>query len=365
MSYTTNALSTNSLSAGTNQLMVIDVNGCVTNTSVVITNPNSPTITVTTNSIICFGINSGAVNTSVIGGTPTYSYSWSNGANSSNISNLAAGTYTVIVVDVNNCLTTQSASIAQPTSAIAMVVSNISNVNCFGQNTGSANAIVNGGTPSYTYTWLPVNNNTANLINASAGIYTITVMDANGCSTGSVITINSASSSSLLATIASSTQATCGSDNGEAFVNAVGGSPNYNYLWLPNNLTSANVTGLAVGSYTVIVSDTYNCKDTITFQLDCKTALFIPEMFSPNADGKNDFFVIKGIESYPNNSISIFNRWGGLVYFKEKYNNTWNGTASVSNATGKGLLPASTYFVVFDFGDNTSKPYHGFVELKY
>ena len=364
MCYTTSALSTNSLSAGTNQLMIIDANGCVTYTTVVITNPNSPTITVTTNSIMCNGNNTGSINTAVIGGTPTYSYNWSNGANTSNLSNLSAGGYTIIVIDINNCLATQSSTIAQPTSALSLTVSNITGVNCFGQNTGSALAIANGGTANYTYTWLPVNTNTPSLVNVAAGNYTITVMDANGCSTGSVIAINNSSNNLLLATIASSTQATCGQDNGEVSINVVGGSPSYNYMLLPTNATSANLTGLAVGSYTLIVSDTYNCKDTLTFLLDCKTALFIPEIFSPNSDGVNDFFSIT--PSYCKHlSFEIRNRWGKIIMKGEKDVSgkevivLWDGNKDEETAS------EGVYFYVIELTSyqNKTKTFKGFVEL--
>ena len=109
----------------------------------------------------------------------------------------------------------------------------------------------------------------------------------------------------------------------------------------------------------------YGCLDTLQLVLDCKIDLLIPQIFSPNGDGKNEKFEIKAIVNYPHSSLSIFNRWGSLVYAKQNYNNEWDGKANVGDATGNSLLPSGTYFVILDFGDGEKKPYHGYVELTY
>ncbi len=79
---------------------------------------------------------------------------------------------------------------------------------------------------------------------------------------------------------------------------------------------------------------------------------FIPEGFSPNDDGINDLFVIRGVDQYPNNTIIIFNRWGNEVYNAKSYKNTWNGKSSSNLTVGGDALPVGTYFYVFDFGTN-------------
>nr|WP_315223363.1 gliding motility-associated C-terminal domain-containing protein [uncultured Flavobacterium sp.] len=78
--------------------------------------------------------------------------------------------------------------------------------------------------------------------------------------------------------------------------------------------------------------------------------------FTPNNDGANDLFRIDCIESYPNNELKVFNRWGALVYSKLNYENDWNGTANVSGTISRGdLLPTGTYFYVIDIGNGTVK----------
>jgi gliding motility-associated-like protein len=92
------------------------------------------------------------------------------------------------------------------------------------------------------------------------------------------------------------------------------------------------------------------------------TDFFIPEGFSPNNDGINDLFVIRGIENYPNNSIQIFNRWGNLVYETNGYKNKWDGKSTMGITYGSEGLPVSTYFYLFDFG-NGSKIRKGTIYL--
>jgi gliding motility-associated-like protein len=113
------------------------------------------------------------------------------------------------------------------------------------------------------------------------------------------------------------------------------------------------------------VVDANNCKDTLVHTITCRFDLYVPEIFSPNGDGKNDKFEIKAIGDYPNISIQIFNRWGSLVYTKPNYNNEWDGRANVGDALGTSALPAGTYFVVLEFGDGKTEPYKGYVMLEY
>ena len=91
--------------------------------------------------------------------------------------------------------------------------------------------------------------------------------------------------------------------------------------------------------------------------------LIIPDVITPNNDGKNDFFVIKGIEQYPGSEIQIFNRWGNIVYKKsEGYDNSWDGTNQYGMTIGTRELPVGTYFYVLDLGNGT-EVYKGYIYL--
>jgi hypothetical protein len=102
--------------------------------------------------VLCFGNPTGSIDLSVTGGTAPYTYAWSNGASSQDITALVAGTYSVTVTDNNGCTATASVTITQPAAALALSTTQV-NVLCFGNATGSIDLIVNGGTAPYTYAW--------------------------------------------------------------------------------------------------------------------------------------------------------------------------------------------------------------------
>ncbi len=138
-------------------------------------------------------------------------------------------------------------------------------------------------------------------------------------------------------------------------------------MWV--DLGSENIMGnLYTGS---VESVSFNPKDyeIITIGSDFKGVLgeesfFIANSFSPNGDGINDYLVIEGIERKPNNLLQIFNRWGALVYSKEKYDNTWDGTSEHKLTIGKGRgLPTGTYFYLLKIYDTDDKTYTGFIHL--
>ncbi len=94
----------------------------------------------------------------------------------------------------------------------------------------------------------------------------------------------------------------------------------------------------------------------------CGVALEIPEGFSPNGDNTNDTWIIPGVEEFPENTMTVFNRWGAQVYSKAPYDNSWDGTCT-ENAIGGNLLPEGTYFFVFKTGPN-GETKNGYVYIK-
>jgi large repetitive protein len=90
--------------------------------------------------------------------------------------------------------------------------------------------------------------------------------------------------------------------------------------------------------------------------------LMIPEVFTPNYDGVNDYFVINGIFAYLENNLKIFNRWGNLVYEADYYQNDWFGTSEIGFELNSGELPDGTYFYILDLG-NGEDPKTGYIYL--
>ncbi|MGJ8722632.1 MAG: SprB repeat-containing protein, partial [Salinibacterium amurskyense] len=140
------------LIAGTYYVSIVDANGCSNNDSIVIGQPNSSLdIQSTTTPVVCYGQANGFATTSVSGGTPSYTYLWSNGGTSASITGLVAGTYSVIATDANNCTIYDTVTVSQPTPLV--IASTTTPVVCYGQANGFATTSVSGGTPSYTYLW--------------------------------------------------------------------------------------------------------------------------------------------------------------------------------------------------------------------
>ena len=141
----------------------------------------------------------------------------------------------------------------------------------------------------------------------------------------------------------------------------VGGTYNWSgpngYSSTDQNPTILNSTVADAGTYTLIVSSN-NCvseRATVSIEVNkCSTIdFFIPEGFSPNGDGINDVFFIRGLDVYPSNSITIFNRWGDKVFEANPYQNNWDGKAQNGVIVGGDELPIGIYFYVLDLGDSS------------
>jgi gliding motility-associated-like protein/uncharacterized repeat protein (TIGR01451 family) len=131
-----------------------------------------------------------------------------------------------------------------------------------------------------------------------------------------------------------------------------------------NNGASESLTITAVvnstGNYTNTatidgIEDDLNPLDDVSTTETFPGDFFIPEGYSPNDDGINDFFVIRGIDSYPENSIVIFNRWGNKVFEASPYKNTWDGKSTMGLRVGGDELPVGTYFYVLDLKNDLAK----------
>ena len=224
--------------------------------------PNGITTTITVDSnASCYGIADGGVTVVANGGTivTDYSYLWDdpNAQNTASATNLAAGTYTVTVTDDNGCSTIDNVTISEPDALFAIPLL-VNHVSCNGLTDGSATVLGVGGTitADYGYLWNdPTAQATATATNLTAGTYTITITDDNGCSADSTIDI--IQPNALTATHTIDAQVTCfGRSDGQATVTPSGGTNPYTYLWDdPAAQTTATATGLSAGTYTCTVTD--------------------------------------------------------------------------------------------------------------
>jgi gliding motility-associated-like protein len=244
------------LCPGTYTLTVTDANGCTNTRTVVITQPNTLTVSINTSPITCSNSCNGTAAAVVGGGTPTYTYLWSPGNQTgASIGSLCAGNYTVQVTDNNGCVATASVALTQPNALVLNASS--TNVTCNGSCDGSASIAASGGTPGYTYSWAPGGQTTPSITGLCSGTYTVTVTDAAGCTDTRTITITQPPA--ILANVTHNDVSCNGGCNGTATANATGGTGPYTYLWSPNGQTTNGITGLCAGNYTITITDANGC----------------------------------------------------------------------------------------------------------
>ena len=262
------------LTAGSYTVTVTDVFGCksLATTSPDITQPPPILINVLKTNVSCFGGNDGTGSAIASGGTFGYTYQWLPiGTFGSSISNLSANNYTVQVTDTNGCLQTLPVIISEP-SQLNLVISSTSNVNCFGGNDGTAAITGGGGTPFYTYNWLPSGGNDSIGTGLLAGNYKVIITDFKGCKDSSSVTITQPVQALSVTSTVSPTSCFGGS-NGTVSISAIGGTPSYSYQWTPAVSTNDTASGLIPGNYTLLVTDSKNCQVNLSFGITEPSAI--------------------------------------------------------------------------------------------
>ncbi len=273
------------LSVGTYKVVGTDVAGCTTTKSITINQPQQLVINETHSNISCNGGNNGLIDITVSGGTGTYSYAWNNGATTEDISSLTAGTYTVTVTDGNNCSAKKTIVLTEPNEL--SLSETHTDVTCNDDNglsnDGSIQITVAGGTAPYIYFWNNGSSN-ASISSLAAGDYSVTVTDANNCSSSIDVTIVNPE---LLTLTNILTHVTCNDDSGSSGdgsidITVAGGTPGYSYNWTTSDgggLIGANEdqSGLQSGNYTVIVTDNNGCVTEHSFVITKPQLLTITE----------------------------------------------------------------------------------------
>jgi len=315
------------LAAGTYTTMVTDANGCTQTETVTITASNTLSVTVSYTQAGCT-ISNGTATANTSGGTNPLTYNWDNGQTMQTATALAASTYTVIVTDANGCSQSQSVIVTASNTLSVSVVSTQAGCTV---NNGTATANASGGSAPLTYNW---NNGqtTQAATSLTAGIYTVNVTDANGCTQIQTVSVTQTPGPSVSAS-ASPNVIFAGTST---TLSVTGGTT---YVWSPSTGLSCITCASPVASpnnttgYCVTATDGNGCTDnacvTVLVEIDCANSgeLFIPNAFSPNGDGENDFIQayygnLQCIETF---KLVIYNRWGQKVFQSTDPLFTWDG----------------------------------------
>ncbi len=247
------------LTAGDYTVTVTDANDCSTIENYTVNEPDVLSSTAIIDSVKCFEGNDGSINQTVIGGRVPFTFAWSNSATTEDISGLAVGIYTVTITDFNNCTFTNSFTVYEP---IELTLSEShDDVSCFGEADGNITITPSGGSPSYEYIWSNTST-TSSLTNIIAGDYTVTVTDANDCEKTLTITIGQPNE--IIPTAVIDSVKCFGEANGSIALTTIGGTPTYDYSW-SNAGSTATISGLTAGTYTVTISDIESCSKVETY----------------------------------------------------------------------------------------------------
>lgn len=298
---------------------------------------------------LCNGDENGTITLSVSGGKgEPYTADWDNGMTGLSISGLAAGAYTAVITDALGCeVNSQTYTVGEPDPLAIDGDPTVLDVRCFEESNGEISITVSGGTAPYQYEWTGdnFNQNTdePRVTGLLAGTYSVVVTDFNGCSTSLDIVVNEPLLLEAdLNTLINDPICPDASD-GVAFVDAKGGTPDYQFFWSNDpNTDDQEATDLSEGTYTLIIEDANGCTSTLTIdKTERNPNVFIPNAFSPNGDGVNDEFkaVADCDVTY---SIQIFNQWGAIVFSTNDVNEGWDG-----NFEGEPVPDGKYSYVVF------------------
>jgi len=318
--------------------------------------------------VSCPEATDGSITANVMGGNGGFIYNWNNGASTPIIDQLSPGAYTILVTDNTGCTVIESEILDAPIPV--EVVADFLGPDCSGPSSGIIDITqTSGGTGVYQYA-LNGNNSTTELqfTNLSAGSYEVLATDENGCSATTTGTLVAAEIPMI--------------DLGESQTINLGTVLEFNpsinniqidtFQWTTSTELDCEVclnpSTLPLNDsfyqLEVVSADGCSRKDSVAVSVIKLREFYVPNAFSPNADGRNDYFTIYGgVEVESIVSLTIFNRWGGIFY--EGNNLTpsnelqgWNGRVTGEDAEqGVYVWMARIRFidgVVIDYGGDIS-----------
>ena len=237
-------------------VIISDKYGCLQYDTFNLIQPDIISASYTSTNVSCFGYANGAIDLTPFGGTPGYTYAWTNLATSEDLSNLSGGFYQVTISDTNGCQKVVGVSVVEPQQLIS-VITNTTHASCNNICDGELVAFASGGYPPYNYLWndpMAQTNDTATGL--CDGQYFATITDTNGCQTyvNGMVTEPLTLSSTMW-----ESPTECGLSNGAAGITPSGGTAPYTIQWWGTTITNDTITGLDAGESGADVIDANGC----------------------------------------------------------------------------------------------------------
>ena len=335
------------LSAGIYELTITDANGCESIAIDTLTQPDSLTLSFTNVDIVCYGESTGSSRVAIEGGTPDYIINWQNGETSTSIVNVPSQSYSITVTDRLGCTTVDETLVNEPPDSI-MINAQIEGVTCFEGSDGRINVFTENTAEPVMYSIDNINFKfDRTFIGLSAGVYTIYVIDDNGCSQEMDINVEESLpldldlGEDLVVFFGEEANLNVAVNNNSNDLSYVWNSPNDSVTFscqdCPNPIVS-NITSSFTAN--VLVTDENGCtgREVINVFVDQEDQIDVPTIFTPNNDNINDRLNIFGSPDIRGVNFKVYSRWGELLFESTDFVpndplNGWDGTVNGSPAS--------------------------------
>jgi gliding motility-associated-like protein len=342
-------------------LVVGDPLGCIDSLQIVIPEPDSVLLMTTlVQDLTCGGDCSGAIELAMNGGTGDLqlfldAITDSTGISTDDLIGLCSQDYALYLVDANGCADSITVPVAEPAPLLFEIT--VQNVTCTGMDDGVAIITTVGGTGPAEWSFTA---GAIDVLNLFEGEYPISGVDSMGCAVDSVLLVIADIETDMVVEIFTSPVSCWQTADGTATAAVTGGAYPIQYVWSdPLAQASATAIGLSEDTYSLVVTDDIGCTlgflATVEPTEDC---LFVADALTPNGDGINDTWVVGGLEFFPGSEVTVYNRWGQLIFRSVQARSWWDGTMNGSP------LPAADYYYVITV-DSGTEPLTGTVTLKY
>ncbi len=288
----------NSITAGTYNLTVRDINGCEETIVVTMRQPDKISLEFIEKNITCASgvFNDGSIDLVVSGGAGSFTYLWSNGATSQDLSGLTEGDYSVTVTDFNGCSMTGSGTVVNPPPLrYTSVLSDYNgfNISCFNMSNGSIKISTTNGSPPFIFTWSGPDGFTAttqSITDLRAGTYVLNITDSLACSVTETFVLTEPGELGMAFSLSSSTAGgfninCAGETTGYIGIEPLNAVKDVEYLW-SDGLFGRTRTNLPAGEYSVIITDANNCYASATVELtqpdSLKIGFIVDQPFCPD-----------------------------------------------------------------------------------